>query len=322
MATVEEKSFEIAIYRMVGMNKLGIVTMILLKAFFFVFPAIISGFLLSIVSLWLIYEMLFNTAMGTSLTPLPTLKATAYALSIGIIIPILSSLYPMKIVLSKNLTDALSYSTSKTKAVLVKVVHAKDFDRMPYLVFGILSVVYGLSIYYLLPLALISMNFKLMLTIFFMILIGMFCGLVLLALNLQRILEIFFVYFFLFYERTSTRLLVLKNMIAHKPRNRTTILIYAMSVGFLIMIIVAINLELKNTAAIKELEAGHYLYAEVSTDSAIYPIYTEAVLEEVKEHIEYLGYETHSPEDTFLKLSYKQLISSDKLSLIELETSI
>lgn len=46
MVTVEEKSFEIGIYRMVGLNKLGLITMVLLKAFFFVFPAIIAAFLL------------------------------------------------------------------------------------------------------------------------------------------------------------------------------------------------------------------------------------------------------------------------------------
>lgn len=41
MVTVEEKSFEIGIYRMVGLNKCGLVTMVLLKAFFFVIPAVI-----------------------------------------------------------------------------------------------------------------------------------------------------------------------------------------------------------------------------------------------------------------------------------------
>lgn len=45
MVTVEEKSFQIGIYRMVGLNKLGLVTMVLMQAFFFVIPAIIFSFL-------------------------------------------------------------------------------------------------------------------------------------------------------------------------------------------------------------------------------------------------------------------------------------
>jgi hypothetical protein len=48
MVTVEEKSFEIGIYRMVGLNKFGLVSMVLLKAFFFVIPAVIAGFLVSV----------------------------------------------------------------------------------------------------------------------------------------------------------------------------------------------------------------------------------------------------------------------------------
>lgn len=223
MVTVEEKSFEIGIYRMVGLNKCGLVTMVLLKAFFFVIPAVITSFLMSVLALWFIYRFFFDDAMGTVLVPLPTVGAVFYALGVGIIIPIISSLYPMKVVLSKNLTDALDYAHSKTKAVYIQIVRAKDFDRKPYIIFGVIAVTYGLAIYYFLPLSLVSLNFSLLLTIFFLILIAMFVGLVLLALNLQRILEIIMVYLFLFYERASTRLLVLKNLIAHKPRNRMTI---------------------------------------------------------------------------------------------------
>lgn len=53
-----------------------------------------------------------------------------------------------------------------------------------YIVFGVVSVVYGLAIYYFLPLSMLSMNFKLILRIFFMILLGMLFGLTLLSFNL------------------------------------------------------------------------------------------------------------------------------------------
>lgn len=53
-----------------------------------------------------------------------------------------------------------------------------------YIVFGVIAVTYGLSIYYFLPLAMLSFNFALVLQIFFMILVGMLFGLSLLAFNL------------------------------------------------------------------------------------------------------------------------------------------
>ena len=53
-----------------------------------------------------------------------------------------------------------------------------------YMVFGSIAVVYGMSIYYFLPLAMLSFNFALILQIFFSILVGMLLGLSMLAFNL------------------------------------------------------------------------------------------------------------------------------------------
>jgi hypothetical protein len=106
-------------------------------------------------------------------------------------------------------------------------------------IFGTLAVIYGISIYYFLPLSLLSFNFGMILRIFFFILLGMLLGLCLLAINFQRILEVALVYICLFYETTSMRKLVLKNLTAHKTRNKLTALIYALSLGFIIFLIVA-----------------------------------------------------------------------------------
>ena len=322
MVTVEEKSFEIGIYRMVGLNKWGLITMVLLKAFFFVIPAIISSFLLSILCLWVIYRMFLDSSMGGTEAPVPSPKAILFALLVGLIIPIVSSLIPMKVALSKTLTDALDYAHSKTKAVFVKIIHAKDFDRKPYIIFGVISVLYGVSIYYFLPLSLISLNFSLMLSIFFMILIGMFVGLVLLALNLQRILEIIMVYVFLFYERTSMRVLVLKNLIAHKHRNRMTISIYAMSIGFLIMIVVAYNLQISNSKIQREMKNGSYLQIKSSTSDYISPIDVEPFLENCTSIIDAISWETHDLASPYQNISVSSLISSDELTLIQITSHL
>ena len=72
---------------------------------------------------------------------------------------------------------------------------------LPYLLFGGLSVVFGSGIYYFLPLGLVSVNFQMILYVFFSLLIGMLLGLTLFATNLQSILEIIYVYIFFFWER-------------------------------------------------------------------------------------------------------------------------
>lgn len=266
--------------------------------------------------------MFLDSSMGTSEAPVPSPKAVLFALLVGLIIPIASSLIPMRVALSKTLTDALDYAHSKTKAVFVKIIHAKEFDRKPYIIFGVISVLYGVSIYYFLPLSMISLNYSMMLTIFFLILIGMFIGLVLLALNLQRILEIIMVFIFLFYERTSMRVLVLKNLIAHKHRNRMTIAIYAMSIGFLIMIVVAYNLQISNSQIQKEMVNGSFLQVKSTQNDYLMPSEIEPTLESVSNLIDFISWETHDLSSPYQNISVSSLISSDELTLIQISTHL
>lgn len=51
MINVETKSFEIGVMRMVGLNKKGLIIMILIQSFLFVIPALFFGFLLSVPAL-------------------------------------------------------------------------------------------------------------------------------------------------------------------------------------------------------------------------------------------------------------------------------
>ena len=60
----------------------------------------------------------------------------------------------------------------------------KAKNVIPYILFGSLAVIFGISIYYGLPLAMLKLNFGLILTIFFMILMSLLFGLVLFTVNL------------------------------------------------------------------------------------------------------------------------------------------
>ena len=144
--------------------------------------------------------------------------------------------------LSKNLNDALDYQRSKTQAVYIEVLDKDKQSYTTYVIFGIITVVYGLAIYYFLPLSMLSLNFKLILRIFFMILLGMLFGLTLLSFNLQRLLEIALTHTLLFFEQSSMRMLVLKNLTAHKLRNKMTSIIFSLAIGFIVFLIVSYNL--------------------------------------------------------------------------------
>lgn len=180
--------------------------------------------------------------------------------------------------LSKNLNDALDYQRSKTQAVYIEVLDKDKQSYTTYVIFGIITVVYGLAIYYFLPLSMLSLNFKLILRIFFMILLGMLFGLTLLSFNLQRLLEIALTHTLLFFEQSSMRMLVLKNLTAHKLRNKMTSIIFSLAIGFIVFLIVSYNLQIKSSSLLNLKKQGTYLVLSTSTDNAISPTIFDPII--------------------------------------------
>ncbi len=105
---------------------------------------------------------------------------------------------------------------------------------------------YARAQYYVFPLALLSENYALLLNLFFALLLGMLLGLVLLALNFQHLLERACVAALLWPERPAVRALVHKNMSAHRRRNRQTSLMFAMALGFVVLLQTSYELQLRS----------------------------------------------------------------------------
>lgn len=162
-----------------------------------------------------------------------------------------------------------------------------------YIVFGLVAVSYGLCIYYFLPLAMLSFNFALILQIFFAILVGMLFGLSLLAFNLQRFLEIVLTYVFLFWEKSSMRQMVTKNLTAHKMRNKMTSIIYSIALGFVIFLVVVYNLQIRVTQLQQLQAAGAYFKISMKgTGNYIEPEIFDPILKQFADSIESFSYIT------------------------------
>lgn len=163
MISVETKAFEFGVMRMVGVSKTGLINMILIQSVMFVLPSVVFGFILSFPSLAIVYKQLFSSDMGVESKPLPSNFAVCQALAVGLIIPLLSSIIPIQSALSKNLNDSLDTQRSKTQSMYVEILDSEKQNISTYIVFGTIAVAYGLSIYYFLPLAMLSFNFALIL---------------------------------------------------------------------------------------------------------------------------------------------------------------
>jgi len=160
-------------------------------------------------------------------------------------IPLLSSIMPIQIVLQRNLNDALDIQRSKTQAVFVNIINKKQADYAPMVVFGAAITLYGVTIYYTLPAALMSLNLSLVGKVVIFILVGLLCALVMLAFNLQPIMERLLSRFFLCFELKSMRLMALKNLSAHRNRNQMTALIYSLALGFLMFLSITCRMQIE-----------------------------------------------------------------------------
>ena len=185
LISVESKAFELGVMRLVGLTKLGFISMVLTQAVMFVLPAIISAFTLSLPIIYFIYASLIGDSLGYMPSILPSGKATLNALFVGLVIPLASSIIPIRQGLKANLTETLNVTRSKSKGILVSLVDNKAINVVPYMVFGTVAVSLGIIIYYGLPVALLELNLGRTLTIFFLLLLAMLLGLVLFAINLQ-----------------------------------------------------------------------------------------------------------------------------------------
>jgi len=104
------------------------------------------------------------------------------------------------------------------------------------------------------------MNAGMILAIFFAILLGMMTGLTLFATNLQGILEIILVYTFFFWEKESMKGLLRKNLASHKQRNYLTSIIYALTLGCIIFLLVTASLQIQSITSMNSIkEADLYL---------------------------------------------------------------
>ena len=113
------------------------------------------------------------------------------------------------------------------------------------MLFGSICVIFSMTVYYFLPYSLLTFNAALLLNIFFMILLGMILGVTLLAVNLRGALEFILINVLLCWEKKSMKTLLRKNLLAHKRTNKLTSVIYALSLGCIIFLIVAATLQIQ-----------------------------------------------------------------------------
>jgi uncharacterized membrane protein len=100
-------------------------------------------------------------------------------------------------------------------------------------------------IYYLLPKSFINQNVGMLLSLFFIFIGGLIAGLILLSYNFQYLLEKYIVKLFLFWIDKAEFALLLKNLSAHREKNRRSSIVYALSVAFIIFVSTGVQIQMQ-----------------------------------------------------------------------------
>jgi hypothetical protein len=180
----------------------------------------------------------FNRIAGVTIVGGLSGTGAMYGVVLGLCIPMFGAVGPIQKALGVELRESLDVTRSKTKVIEYKIESEQDRSRISpeiLAVGGSLSVL-GFLVYYLLPLALLSLDLRLFFLLFVALLLGMLVGLVLLASNLQGLIEQGVGFVFLCWTKKVLRTLALKNLIAHRKRNWKTSIMYSLSLAFIIFI--------------------------------------------------------------------------------------
>jgi hypothetical protein len=78
--------------------------------------------------------------------------------------------------------------------------------------------------------------------IFVFILIGIVLGFVVLSINIENIIQKVLTHILLFFSSSYTKTLIIKNLTAHRTKNRKISIMYSLSIGVFIMVSVGLDI--------------------------------------------------------------------------------
>jgi len=256
---VESRTFEMGVMRMIGTKRSGLVGLLLTQAMTYAVPAIIIGLPLAQLLGLGVFKVISHIA-SVDFPNLLTWQAVLVAAALGIIIPVISAILPIRSALMLNLADSIDSNRSKTKAVVVTINRSEqNHVSKPMLFVGLFLTFYGVGIYLIFPAALLAFNISLILYLLFILLILILFGCVMLALTLEGLFSRLIAFVFFFWDKQAIRSLLNKNLVAHRLRNRKTIMMYSMSLSFIIFLSVSFSQQMAMVSTTSEQAYGSSL---------------------------------------------------------------
>eukprot|EP00762_Andalucia_godoyi_P002414 ANDGO_02681.mRNA.1 FtsX domain-containing protein len=269
LANVEEKTYEYAMLRALGLSKRSLLMIMMGHAFAFAIPG---------VSLGLLFAFLANIPVALYLADFAATdpdfslswQAICLGLAVGILIPIFANIIPIRRAFSHSLRDALDVTHQQFSETSVTMQKLEELGIEPWqTALGIVLVIFGIIVYYLIPYSFTFQDWPLFFTILNAILLGMLLGLCLLVQPFEVYLERAFLWIFLIATFCNPdkkmHTLVKKSMAGHRPRSGKTALMFTVALAFIIFAGVIFSLQAKSIPMSTEAALGSDVVVQART---------------------------------------------------------
>ena len=177
VSDIDERTYEMAMLRALGLRSSSIIMLILIQSLIFGIPGVTIGlFVSALLNVGVRYFIFTYTVSYTSYF-LSTF-AVIFGVGIGILMPILSNLLTIKKAMAKKIRDSLDIFHNSVNETVVSVIKLEQYGISLFeLGLGIALTVVGVMTYYLAPAAFIFDKLEIFFLILNLILVCMIIGL-------------------------------------------------------------------------------------------------------------------------------------------------
>ncbi|KNE69101.1 hypothetical protein AMAG_13965 [Allomyces macrogynus ATCC 38327] len=257
LADVEEKTFEYGMLRTLGLRQTSLIHLLILQSIHFSVPAIGLGLLVCVI-LYVPVEFFLSSFAAVPMALQLDPSAWGLGIGLGLILPLVGMLVPIRRALTQTLRDALDIYHHVVFDSIVTIKRLSDLGiNIGETILALLLVGVGFMVYYMVPVAFIFNDTGLLFRILTIILLGMVVGQTLVAQVLQHVLEMAVMALMVVAARDRVILgVVAKNLASHLKRNQKTALMFTLCLAYIIFAAVMFQLQANTLAQTLEWTYG------------------------------------------------------------------
>lgn len=273
LASVEEKTYEYGMLRALGLQKHSLMQIIITQALYFAVPGVILGmmgsFFANIIVEYIIRDVVVNA--DYKIRVMLDTFAIIIPIAIGLAIPVIANVVPIRNALSKTLRDSLDIAHQSFNETTVKMIRLEKLGIEPWQTgISVSLVVAGFVVYYLIPYSFIFQRLPMFFAILNCILLAMLFGLCMISVVFQPALEGIILNLIVWGPDRKMKTLIAKNLAGHRKRSRKTFMMFTLAIAFVIFAGVAFSLQVSSIRSNIESFIGADALLKSSTSS--YPL--------------------------------------------------